>query len=744
MEHYDKIGKGSYSILFRYATIIFIVFICFPGDALFYISGGIDFSGIYAYNAMNKWGYTWGNDIIFTYGPLGFLSNCMNVGNNVAWFMFFWILCSLGVAYVLNKIFISEKFSKKIFFLSMGLLICGRISLEGGWAQYYICYIAILFMMYSKAYSSKAYIFTNILFCISFYIKTSSALMIFSSMVLFCIGEIFNRSEGKKEVIICTILAPIEVLLSYLIIYNHSLTGLIKYIKGCIEEASGYNYAMSMNISDAYGIWVVVVLVCYIIAMLFLFEKNNMDNFTILFIFLGPMYFCYKHGFVRSDHYFIAFSGLLILLSQIVLFINYDIIPELVGMRKKVFVSSIIFPFLIGGAFAGRGISDAFLMMRNYNISLPAKIQGVTHQDMRASYQLPSEMLYRIGTDTVTIYSWEISYAAFNEINYVPMPGGIQPYNMYTKYLDGMTSDFFENNNAPQWIVLSLETIDNRWPMLECPQTWFSIMNNYHVNYCENGVVLLKNNGISNEPELTFLRKDTVSESKIINLDGAGYICIDASLNTIGKLVNLFWKIPEVDMTVKYKDGHEEKHRVLLECLSGGVYVKSVAYNEDSFVNIVNGNGELSEVDSIMFDGEGMKYYKNSMSITLYETQYEERKVDCSDLYEAWNSTVDISEYEVVDSDIYYNIEKIDERDNYTQITGWAYKTPNMTDFDILIGCNGSTYNVSKIIREDVKSEYRLSDSEVGFSLTVPEKINDFSIYILNREENIAYQEVIY
>lgn len=737
-------AKQNILLIIKYMFIIGVIVICFPGDSLLYVNGGIDYSGIFAFNSVGTMGYKWGTDVIFTYGPLGFLSHCMNAGNNIVVFLGFWTIVSILHAYILFQLL--NKYNKayiiRMIFFSFALL-SGRISLEGSWAQYYICYLAILVMFYADKHDRRSFLITKILFIISFFIKTSSAIYILSAMMLFTVGEWMTNSEDKKYYLWQTGISIIEVGLVYILFYNHSINGLIVFLKGCIEEATGYNSAMSMNISDAYGIWVVVVIICYVCIMSLLYNKKNLHNFLLLCTLLGPLFFSYKHGFVRSDHYNNAFSSFMVILAVMVLFINYDEVLLFKGRKQKILYIASIISILIGISASGRGPSDVFRSMENNFLSIPAKIQGMTHQDLYSSYQLPSEMLNRIKQDTVTIYSWEISYAAYNKINYVPMPGGIQPYNMYTSYLDGISADFFKGEDAPQWIILSLETIDNRWSLLECPQTWFSIKNNYHIEYFEDKVWLLQKN---DESEKFNMKSQGVKENSTtcpIHIDDSDFIKIQANLSIWGKLVNLFWKIPEVNMEVVYTDGHKEKHRILLDNLSEGMYVNSIVYDEDTFVDAVNYDGILSQVDYITFSGQGLKYYDNTITIEQFDITYEDRRLYDIDSYTIWSTEKNIPDYKIVNTNLIYNIENIKDMQNYTEIVGWAFASEDVDATEIYVECDGNMYLALIEEREDVQKEYNLTRNTLGFSLRIPRRISNCTIYIVNDDKKKIYRKQI-
>ena len=72
----------------------------------------------------------------------------------------------------------------------------------------------------------------------------------------------------------------------------------------------------------------------------------------------------------------------------------------------------------------------------------------------------------------------------------------------------------------------------------------------------------------------------------------------------------MIWKIPEVNVRVKYTDGTSMHGRVVLDNLSSGIMLKSLPSNvNNSLMCVLSDKCEKYIVKSIEFYGDGLQYY---------------------------------------------------------------------------------------------------------------------------------------
>ena len=165
-----------------------------------------------------------------------------------------------------------------------------------------------------------------------------------------------------------------------------------------------------------------------------------------------------------------------------------------------------------------------------------------------------------------------------------------------------------------------MDTIDNRFPFIEVPQTWWAIKNNYDAILFSDNKLLLKKSLKRRVPELRKTNEIVFEKGNLININtGSSYIKIKCELSIIGKLMKLFYNIPAVNMTVLYEDGYSATKRVILENFSSGVDLSSIPLDFVQAADYLNHSGRLSKVKNISFTGTGLKFYKKNFSAEFFE-----------------------------------------------------------------------------------------------------------------------------
>lgn len=587
------------------------------------VGTGIDLSYMYAINL----DLNWGSEVVLTYGPLGYLLWTANVNHHLLIAGAFWLGLYAYALVLFGKIFFSEKSplaNNKVVIVTGAVLYCLSASLLD--AEKFFCFVALLSILVAYKIDRRYNIGGSILLLLSFYIKGSLAVQIISAYVVFVLILWINQHKDKLvytiELLISVILFPI----TFILFYSHSFTALGKYVRGILEMSSGYNAAMSSDWEDIYVVWIIVLIVCYFGMCVIMAVKQSKD-LPLAMALLGPLFFAYKHGFVRADQYHILYSFPVLLAYVVPFLMCYDMnfLRTKDGEKSKCsgiysgFVATIL---VICFIFVQGGKSDFFETIKFRTLDLPSRIQDMVEQDYETSlYVLPNDIRETISYSSVCIYPWELSYIASNDINYKIMPT-FQAYNTYTPYLDKLCADFFAADDAPEYIIMSTQTIDDRWTLLENPQTWIAIRDHYEYVRRDGNLFLLRNRMRAEEKNYELAETTTVSKEDVITVDPYSDTVykVDAELTLWGKLVNLFWKIPEVNMTVTYVDKGIVTKRVILDNFSGGVDLTH-AFNDEGMLELyLNGTGPTnSAVTSVQFTGEGLQYYKDEMVIERYD-----------------------------------------------------------------------------------------------------------------------------
>lgn len=713
---------GRYKENWKMHNIVFIVIIILVSvPHVFSLKlSGLDNSWIYVLNAIcASRQYTFGKDIVFTYGPLGFLNFCTNEGTNVLVASLVWMSMLIIHVILLYQYFFKLKRGEegKVVFLGVLLYIVSDLP----WNEYYICYIALFSLMLAlNGYKKNIYIFTIILMG-SLYIKFSLFMMVCG---LFAVYLLFGYFYDKGLYKYCAARMLIGFCCSPLIYFGISGFSIINfkdYIIGSMEIASGYNVAMSIPDNDVYIIWILIAVLAFL-ACVMLMMKCGMYNFMVMAFVGSCLLMSYKHAFVRSDHMRAALNGMLIFLSIIPAFLRWDKVRENVGKRKTLYIT--LLSVVVSIAVIQNGFDSINIVnrIRNRVFELPVTLKNVMNQELENINPLPKPILEEIGDASVTIYPWEISYCMSNDLNYVPL-ATLQAYSTYTPYLDRMSAEKIWDREAPEYILFSLDTIDNRWPLIECPQTWEAIKNNYYIQLQEGDLFLLKRKNNIDTIKYDLVQTSEYSLNDIIELNDCDYIKIFADLNSGGKLAKIFWKIPEVNMHVFYSNGIEATHRVLLDMFSEGVGIGTLATTNETLIDILNDTGHMGSVDKITFEGKGIKFYRENIKVEFYKSSSDRELYPNENIrtnYAEEISDVDFSGFETKEGTVEYTVDFDSGNQFYRHLTGWAF----ISDIDLLtddcifaIEVDGKFYKCDRTLRQDVKEYFSLPVDRIGYSI---------------------------
>lgn len=613
----------------QYKTQILLIIYGILSFPVFYaqMGNGLDPSWRYALNKFTSFrNVKFGTDVVFTYGPLGFLDSPMYINGNFVVAIFIYTVMWASTMILFYKLL--KKESNNIYMIVFSLFVM-FLGSPATYPDLYIqyCILVAFAVLWTDMNDRFATVFLVFATTIAFFFKFSITVAIVGTFILFVAAKIIIREYKHIWILV---LPCITIPLCYLI-YNPSLHGFLQYIKGSWEISKGFNTAMSSNPNDQYVFRMFLLMAIYIAIMISQLIFNKKKNFFMM-LWLAPcLFMSYKHGYVRADgHIFAAHIELLATLSIIVLLFDVrGLYTEIVKRTKKGLVQSGLIAFLLLVTILHYNIILDFNADLEPWKNLTSRIQNISEVfysmtedgykgNLGSVMAIPDAMLEIIGNETYTSYPWEITFIEPTgdvAYNFIPLPV-LQIYSAYTPYLDNKTAYLFSGDNAPDYIIFRLKTIDGRIPLLEAPSTWKAIQDNYFLNTydSENDYYLLqhKNNTTDRGGSGEFVQ---VRKSDTISVEGYSEVKIHADLTVWGKLVNVIWKIPDVHVKITYMDGTEKKGRVLMENLINGITVNELPYDYDTLYDALLGDGLDCSIQSIYFYGDGLKYYDEKLTM---------------------------------------------------------------------------------------------------------------------------------
>jgi hypothetical protein len=277
------------------------------------------------------------------------------------------------------------------------------------------------------------------------------------------------------------------------------------YLRNSWDLARGYHAAMALH-TPAYPFWLsmgtLVGLAIYVVLHLGPSRRRS----GVLFPLVGLSVFLYltwKHGFVRSDGHMLFFF-----ITALLPVVGFPALLGDGGRGQRVAQAVLVATAVL--AVWGIYRVDAQLKRGNVLRAGPADFQRKLGRQARllgglGSYRLeyardldaerrrldlPATRSV-IGRGSIDVLGYEQAIALYNGFRYRSRPM-LQSHLVFTPYLARLNEDFYRSDRAPAYALLKIQTIDGRFPALDDPLLLRSFLYRYDYAHTEHGFQLWK------------------------------------------------------------------------------------------------------------------------------------------------------------------------------------------------------------------------------------------------------------
>ncbi len=268
----------------------------------------------------------------------------------------------------------------------------------------------------------------------------------------------------------------------------------------------------------------------------------------------------WKHGFVRADRdHFVVFFGFVPILALLL-----EVWPLedrarrlwLRGLAAGCCLIAVLSVLWLFSWDARACLARPFRLAMAHGSSLlrPGVYQrelSDLQQAERQANQLP-RLRAKIGRSSVDVLGRNQAYAIFNGLNFRPRPV-FQSYAAYSAPLMSLNEQFYFSQRAPEYVLLSLNPIDDRLPTMEDAFVFRDLLINDQPLDAEGPFLLFKARQPV-APALTLLREGTLGVGDVIGLKEYGnanlWLAIDVKPNLAGQLGRWLYRPSELTLAV--------------------------------------------------------------------------------------------------------------------------------------------------------------------------------------------------
>ena len=613
---------GRLALFFGLFILFWLALINLPTDG-FRPELDTSWRGALSYFAFKK--LQFGKDVIFTYGPLGYITTDTYSG------------------YLLASRVGFELLLKGVFALLMTSLALRLRPVLGSW---FIANIAFLSPISSDAVYlfaivlSAGYVIESqlspalafgvgVLFAVVSLTKFTFFLLCAASLVTVTVYALAKRRWWRATGLMATYL--VSVCLLWCLNGQH-LSGVLPFVRGAGEVASGYAGAMLINESWP-AFWSslgALLLGGGLLIGLACASKEKDRDLGILLVFGAGLFLAWKEGFVRADprHMYTLFAFLLFVEPAAWVAFRPPSRHRrlLLGMTLIALVSPYMLLFLIRPQFfaellprvSGRivGNAIAFVYPSDFRAMLDDELSRIKQESA-----LPG-MKRLIGQESVDVFGYEQAIALLNDLNYQPRPV-FQGYSAYTPFLVARNRDYYLGATAPAFVILKYQTVDDRFAAEDDAGALEVILRNYEPVATEKGYMLWKRKVVSQAlAPHRLLRDGTATWGEplpLLSNECPVWIEVEIGSTWLGKVREFLYKPAKITMTLETVD-HETKHYRLVRLLArSGFVVNPAVRNQDDLMEMYKnpGKGNTASV-TLEVSGSARLLYRTKYHYRIY------------------------------------------------------------------------------------------------------------------------------
>jgi hypothetical protein len=594
-------------------------------------------------NYAHEHGMQFGTDIVFTYGPLGFLTTRhffpQTAGLRMAMDFLLSFAVSLGACLVAWRLklfwrcllvsvfaFVTANLDPRTdLLIYAGLLCWGLLVLVESGSRLWFC--ALVFIGFA--------VFGILVKANFLFVAGLGAAVIATDLIL--------RNRNKPALVFIAALGA-ALVLGWLL-SGQRLSHLPAFLANAFPIIKGYDQAVGLEGPETFKWRGLLVAALAMSALIVRALTADISVYAVslritqwrrvsLFVWLSLFLFAvWKHGFVRADLYhmgfWFAFAPILVLTLELFpcqagrarfcasgLGIACSFVA--LGTLQFLFFSSLRLS-LLQPFWAFRGNVGALLQPAEYQRDMLEKYEAA-----RQATELP-KIREIIAHASVDVFGQNQCYAVFNDLNYHPRPV-FQSYMAYNSSLMALNELFYLSKAAPEYVLFDLNSIDRKFQPLEDARVLRHLLLNYQAIAAEGPFLLLKSNSCS-PTRLTLIREGIARTGEQISLADSGeteiWMEIDLLPTALGRLRQLLYKSPKLRLAVWSGTAKTPLVRsgAPAPMLAAGFLISPLLIHTQDFLNYYGGKALPPNACSIELDPGTEHFWRPTVRFRMYRVE---------------------------------------------------------------------------------------------------------------------------
>lgn len=565
---------------------------------------GLDPSWTWAMARAFEKGLRWGHDIVFTFGPLGFLHPHANHwGPTADIYRCAQIAITLVQAFLAVSLF-SQLDNRRRLALLAATTACA-IAVSGDVMWIIVPVFSLLAILYRSADTTASPLRLVVLVAIA---SAYTALVVSIKVsfipltVLWWLGActilVLNRRIGAA--LLCLVSTP-AALVAFWLLAGQEIGDLAAHYRFAFEISAAYGAVMGGG-----AVWYIelvgaaLISACAVLVMHALWVQRSVPASLVAVAYIGAtMFLAWRSGYTRADmHTTIFFACAAFLIPQL---------PRAPGSRSWwPAVAAMLVG--VGGAFMFvyvwhvDGQVHASRVLQIGREQLAMNWRALTDRDankalfadvsarMAQSFALPA-ISAEVGSRSIDLLGYQQAIFAANPLNYTPRPV-FQSYAAYSPPLARINEAFLLGDDAPDYVMLpSAGPIDAHYPAMDDSLALIALLRRYTPVLVESQYLLLKK-AAPPQPPFAIAPPESGAAASLgewIDVpqgERPTVLAFAVNLSAAGKAVSFLLREPVWRMEIVRSDGSTQSFRVSRPGGRTGFIVTPLAVSIDDWVSV--------------------------------------------------------------------------------------------------------------------------------------------------------------
>ena len=581
------------------------------------------------------WSRVFGSEVVFTYGPLGFLLHPELTLSNALAGLGLSIAFVVSWAWLLWTVYSRVPNGRASAWLLLFTMLFPQMNLE--WRLVVLaCLLSALPLVLPLAGESSLRVTYSLALAGAFLavnslVKFTSLTAVLGTQVFCLVWLAFrDRMQALRRVRVFAV--SFSVVFVALSSFLFSSAGdVVLWVKGSLATASGYNLCMIADKS-----WPELLVPFAIVAFCLLrcIGKDVGMKAFAAYLVASPFVFCtVKYAIVRQSSLPLMYGTVAILAMSV------SVCPKMrrfaVGMGVAFYVISVamVSPYVLSGMYSGSplGLNPAGVV-RTLQLGKSLAAARAETESNSGKCGIPGEWRSLIGGGTVLLAPSEMGPAMSHNTTFkaVPLPS-LQLYSSCSPYLDARNTALLDSDNAPEWIIFGSEAV-GCGHMINYPRFFSAIVAKYEV-VSEDGSFLLMKRRSEDTIGVAMLQKAIgVASLKSVDvgewLDCHGLEGVEISVQwprtIFGKFCGVFLRSTMCYMNVRYDDGASCRFQFIPDNSASFPFrLDRIVYDDKDVASVLKGEGRRKPV-AIMFEADCPSHFSKGVRVGVYD-KLEER-----------------------------------------------------------------------------------------------------------------------